>query len=119
MNIPVELSAQAYPATIDDCSPARLAACLAALGHPARIAILRHLAGAQTCCCKEVVATLDLAQSTVSQHLNVLRDAGLVRRTSCGQKSCYTVDREALRAFSGIFLELIDSCVADASECNE
>nr|WP_274424467.1 metalloregulator ArsR/SmtB family transcription factor [Chelativorans sp. YIM 93263] len=89
---------------------------MAALGHPARIAILRHLSGVQACCCKEVVAQFDLAQSTVSQHLKVLHEAGLVCRTSQGQKSCYAVDRNALRELSGGFHDLIDMCVAGESE---
>ena len=51
-----------------------MAARLAALSHPARLRILRHLSGRGACCCKEVVEQLDLAQSTVSQHLKVLVD---------------------------------------------
>ena len=59
--------------------PDELAGKLAALSHPARIGILLHLAGSGPCCCKQVVERFDLAQSTVSQHLKVLVDAGLVR----------------------------------------
>ena len=57
---------------------AGVAARLAALSHPARLAIVRRLAAADACCCKDVVRHLDLAQSTVSQHLKVLVQAGLV-----------------------------------------
>lgn len=76
---------------------AELAACLAALAHPARIAILRHLARADSCCCGEVVGHLELAQSTVSQHLKVLVSAGLVRFETEGQRSCYALNRPALK----------------------
>lgn len=68
-----------------------------ALSHPARIAILRTLAARQTCICGEIVEELPLAQSTVSQHLRVLRDAGLVQSESSGPRSCYTLDQGTLQ----------------------
>ena len=54
-----------------------MAAKLAALSHPVRIEILRHLSARSACCCRDVVERIDLAQSTVSQHLKVLVAAGL------------------------------------------
>jgi len=96
-----------------DCSErAALAARLAALAHPARIEILQHLAGVEACCCKDVVSRLDLAQSTVSQHLKVLVDAGLVRLTPGRPRSRYEVDREALAALAGAVDHLLDFCCA-------
>lgn len=92
--------------------PAALAARFAALGHPARIEILRHLAGVEACCCKDVVERLDLAQSTVSQHLKVLVEAGLVRLTPGRPRSRYEVDRDALAALSGAVDHLLDFCCA-------
>jgi len=94
---------------------AALAGRLAALGHPARIEILQHLAGVEACCCKDVVARLDLAQSTVSQHLKVLVDAGLVRLTPGRPRSRYEVDREALAALSSSIDHLLDFCCAPPS----
>ena len=82
----------------------------AALSHPARIEILRYLAGSQSCCCKDVVEQLDLAQSTVSQHLKVLVEAGLVRFSSERQRSLYEIDREALTAFFNQVADLIQAC---------
>ena len=75
-----------------------LAPALAALSHPVRIRILHHLCRNEICCCKDVVEQFDLAQSTVSQHLKVLVDAGLVRFRSQRPRSCYCVDRDALDA---------------------
>ena len=49
-----------------------------ALGHPARVRILRLLVRRETCVCGDIVDELPLAQSTVSQHLKVLKEAGLV-----------------------------------------
>jgi ArsR family transcriptional regulator len=89
-----------------------LAPKLAALSHPARIEILQYLAGCGCCCCKDVVGHLDLAQSTVSQHLKVLVDAGLVRFSPEKQRSRYELDREALAGLSLSVSTFIDSCCA-------
>jgi DNA-binding transcriptional ArsR family regulator len=87
-----------------------LAAKLAALSHPARIEILKHLADQPACCCKDVVQQLDLAQSTVSQHLKVLVEAGLVRFSAERQRSRYEIDREALADMSASVATLVDTC---------
>jgi ArsR family transcriptional regulator, arsenate/arsenite/antimonite-responsive transcriptional repressor len=83
---------------------------LGALAHPARIRILEHLSGCGSCCCKDVVERLDLAQSTVSQHLKMLVQAGLVRMNSDGQRSRYEVDREAIATLSRAVGGLLESC---------
>lgn len=93
---------------------AQLAVWAKALGHPARIAILRTLAERQTCLCGEVVDELPLAQATVSQHLKALKDAGLIRGETDGPRSCYCLDAPALRrvheALDGLFGGLNCSC---------
>jgi ArsR family transcriptional regulator len=83
---------------------------LKALGHPARLEILRVLAARGTCVCGEIVEILPLAQATVSQHLKVLKEAGLIRGRINGKNSCYCLDprgiadlREALDEFLGGF----------------
>lgn len=68
-----------------------------ALGHPARVKILRFLARAESCICGDIVLEVGLAQATVSQHLKVLKAAGLVRGTVSGPKSCYCLETGALR----------------------
>jgi DNA-binding transcriptional ArsR family regulator len=70
-----------------------------ALAHPARIAILKELALRQTCICGEIVEVLPLAQSTVSQHLKELKDAGLIQGTIDGVKSCYCINPEVFKRF--------------------
>ena len=70
-----------------------------ALCHPTRIKILRELAARQTCMCGELVEELQFAQSTVSEHLRVLKQAGLVAGWSDGPRSCYCVDADTLRRF--------------------
>lgn len=67
-----------------------------ALGHPVRVRILRLLLAHDACFCGEICDHLPLAQSTVSQHLKVLREAGLVQSTACGRATGYSVDRARL-----------------------
>jgi len=70
-----------------------------ALGHPARVAILRQLGERGECVCGEIVSALPLAQATVSQHLKVLKDAGLVQGEIDGPRVCYCIDPEAVKRF--------------------
>lgn len=67
-----------------------------ALGHPARVAIMRHLLQVDRCICGEIVSILPLAQSTVSQHLKQLKEAGLIRGEIDGPRSCYCADKNRL-----------------------
>src|SRR5258705_12838766 len=68
-----------------------------ALGHPARVAILRLLMKRGECICGQIVDVLPLAQATVSQHLKVLKDAGLVSGEIDGPRTCYCVNPESLK----------------------
>lgn len=68
-----------------------------ALGHPARVKIVRILARRRECLCGEIVDELPLAQSTVSQHLKILKEAGLVRGEVDGPRVCYCLSEGALR----------------------
>jgi ArsR family transcriptional regulator len=70
----------------------RLAQMLKALGNPVRFQIMQTLAERQTCITQEIVDTTPLAQSTVSQHLKVLREAGLIRGEIEGPATCYCID---------------------------
>ncbi|MBK6523340.1 MAG: winged helix-turn-helix transcriptional regulator [Sphingobacteriaceae bacterium] len=65
-----------------------------ALGHPARIAILEVLTKRTDCMCGDIVEELPLSQSTVSQHLKELKDAGLIKGTIEGAKVCYCIDEK-------------------------
>lgn len=67
-----------------------------ALGHPARVAIVRFLKAKGVCICGEIVEVLPLAQSTVSQHLKVLKEAGLVQGETDGPRSCYCLNPDTL-----------------------
>ncbi len=79
-----------------------------ALGHPARIAILRLLIKKQTCVCGDIVDELPLSQSTVSQHLKELKEAGLIKGDIDGAKTCYCIDEkswEEAKNYLGLFLD--------------
>ena len=80
-----------------------LAAFAKALSHPARIAILKVLAQNNECVCGEIVEVLPLAQSTVSQHLKELKDAGLIKGTVEGPRSCYCINWKAFEKFNQSF----------------
>jgi len=87
-----------------------------ALGHPVRLSILRILAERRSdCCCTDVTESLPLAQSTVSQHIKVLLDAGLVERSPKGTRNCYSLNTERLGALNGAFSGLFSGLVADLS----
>jgi ArsR family transcriptional regulator len=73
-----------------------------AVGHPARVAILRLLVRREACICGDIVDELPLAQSTVSQHLKVLKEAGLIRGEIDGPRVCYCVEPRALRRLKAL-----------------
>lgn len=73
-----------------------------ALGHPARVQILRILVRKEACICGEIVDELPLAQSTVSQHLKILKDAGLIRGDVDGPRVCYCIEPRALRRLKAL-----------------
>src|SRR3954467_6702107 len=72
----------------------KLAKYAKALGHPARIAILELLVKKQACVCGDIVEELPLSQSTVSQHLKELKEAGLIKGDIDGAKVCYCIDEK-------------------------
>jgi DNA-binding transcriptional ArsR family regulator len=65
-----------------------------ALAHPARVAILKLLIQKQACICGDIVDELPLSQSTVSQHLKELKEAGLIKGDIDGTKVCYCIDEK-------------------------
>ena len=75
----------------------RLARMLKALGNPIRFQIIMTLAERQTCITNEIVETTPLAQSTVSQHLKVLSEAGLIHGEVEGPATCYCLDPDNIR----------------------
>jgi ArsR family transcriptional regulator len=85
-----------------------LAAFAKAISHPARVAILKVLAQKNECVCGQIVEVLPLAQSTVSQHLKELKEAGLITGTVEGVTSCYCINWKAFTVFKEEFNSLFD-----------
>lgn len=84
----------------------RLARLAKALAHPARVAILRMLVRHEGCIVGDIVDELPLAQSTISQHLKQLKDAGLVRGEVDGPRVCYCVEPGAVALFKALVAAL-------------
>ena len=77
-------------------SDVELATLAKALGHPARVQIVRFLLSQDSCMCGDIVEHLPLAQSTVSQHLKMLKASGLIQGTIDGPRVCYCVEPKVL-----------------------
>jgi ArsR family transcriptional regulator len=90
----------------------RVAAFARALSHPARVAILRTLAERASCICGEIVDVLPLAQSTVSQHLKELKEAGLIKGEIEGPRSCYCLDQDTLGHMAAVMREFLGQITA-------
>jgi DNA-binding transcriptional ArsR family regulator len=80
-----------------------------ALAHPARIAILQLLLKKQNCICGDIVDELPLSQSTVSQHLKELKEAGLIKGDIDGVKMCYCIDEKEWKNAQTILNTLFES----------
>jgi ArsR family transcriptional regulator len=89
---------------------AELAELAKALGHPARLKILKILIDKNVCMCGQIVELMPLAQATVSQHLKELKNVGLIRGEIEGPKTCYCLDYETLKkakeAFGKLFSKI-------------
>jgi ArsR family transcriptional regulator len=104
-----------HPTAVDD-AVAQLAK---ALGHPARVRILRLLLAHDACYCGQLVDQLSLAQATVSQHLKVLKDAGLIVGEIEGLRTCYCASRERLVELHDLLEGMLDEAVeVDTSGCD-
>ena len=77
-----------------------------ALAHPARIAILQFLATQKSCICGDIVNELPLSQSTVSQHLRELKNAGLIKGEVEGPSICYCIDEKVWHKAKTLLSEL-------------
>jgi DNA-binding transcriptional ArsR family regulator len=88
-----------------------------ALGHPARVAILNLLIDKQTCFCGDIVDELPIAQSTVSQHLKELKDAGLIKGEIEGASVCYCIDEKIWSKAQKLILGLFDKFSTINSKC--
>jgi len=93
-------------ATAPSESDEALATLAKAIAHPVRLQIVRLLSSRTTCVCGEIVESLPLAQSTVSEHLRVLKQAGLVKGEVDGPRVCYCLDPEGVSRLKKLMEEL-------------
>ena len=106
-SLPVSPSARSsrgrMSAPAEELELARLAR---ALGHPARVAIVRLLLRKGDCQCRVIVDRLPLAQATVSQHLKVLKEAGLVRGEIDPPRVCYCINPDTVERLKALIAKL-------------
>ena len=76
-----------------------LAKIFKAMGHPTRIKIVEHLIKINSCVCGEIVEIFPFSQSTISQHLKLLKDSGVVHGEIEGPKTCYCINFDVLNTF--------------------
>jgi len=89
-----------------DATDEALAQLAWAVAHPARVQIVRLLIRRKSCVCGEIVDQLPLAQSTVSQHLKILKESGLIQGEVDGPKVCYCINRQRLKELKSLVARL-------------
>ena len=95
----------------------KIAAYAKALAHPARVAILQLLIKQQSCICGDIVEVLPLSQSTVSQHLKELKEAGLIKGDIEGAKVCYCIDEKEWTNAKNYLSNLFESYSVSNKKC--
>jgi len=75
--------------------------------HPARVAILQHISKQDSCICNDLVEEIGLAQATISQHLKVINDAGLLDGNFQGKSLCYCLNIERFRNFKSCLIHFL------------
>jgi|TARA_B110000977_G_scaffold201489_1_gene296383 DNA-binding transcriptional ArsR family regulator len=94
-----------------------LASIAKALAHPARMAILKHLIKQNSCICGDLVLEIGLAQPTISQHLSVLKQTGLIKGNISGTSVCYCIDTEAWQEANQAFASLFAAGMPKTNDC--
>ena len=88
-----------------------------AFGHPARVAILQHLFRIDACVCGDLVDEIGLAQPTISQHLNELKQLGLIKGNIEGTSVCYCINKENWGTMKEIMLPFLDQDLSQENCC--
>jgi ArsR family transcriptional regulator, arsenate/arsenite/antimonite-responsive transcriptional repressor len=102
--------------TVETTVEQEVAVLAKALGHPARVRIMRLLLAHDACYCGQLVDELALAQATVSQHLKVLKEAGLIVGEIDGLRTCYCASRERLAELHELVGGILDEAVELAED---
>ena len=94
-----------------------IAEILKALGHPARLEIVKFLMTSSTCICGDIVEVLPLAQSTVSKHLSELKRVGVIKGTVTGNNICYCLDEAGFEKIKGFFQDVAKHLEKTKNKC--
>lgn len=95
----------------------KLASYAKALGHPARIAILEFLLKYNSCICNDLVEYLPLSQSTISQHLKELKEAGFIKGEIEGPKICYCINEKVWEEARDMILNIFSAYQSNKNCC--
>lgn len=90
-----------------------IAALAKVLSHPARVAILQYISNQESCICGDIVEEIGLSQPTISQHLQVIRQAGLIKGTSEGKSICYCLDIDRFKELQHFFNQFFNTTTAN------
>ena len=110
MNLSRTMVTQIDGSSLGAGNSVEMAAIFAALSNPSRIDILRHIACHKDCGCKDITDVLPLAQSTVSQHIKVLVEAGILRMETLHPRSRYAINEDVLKDLADITNTFLGSC---------
>ena len=90
-----------------------IAALAKVLSHPARVAILQYISKQESCICGDIVEEIGLSQPTISQHLQVIRQAGLIKGTFEGKSVCYCLAKDRFKEFQSLFNQFFNTTTAN------
>lgn len=94
-----------------------MAKMLKAIAHPARLTIIEYISQQNSCVCGDIVEHLDLAQSTVSQHLKELKKVAIIKGDITSKSPCYCLNEEVLTQYKTIFDQLFNTKVCKDQNC--
>ena len=86
------------------------------LGHPARVAILQYISQQEACICNDIVDEIGLAQPTISQHLQVISKAGLIKGNFKGNSICYCININRFQEFQDLFNNYFNTTTANCCQ---
>ena len=117
MHAPTQVPRAATDQPVDnDIADEDIALIARALSHPARVQIIRLLLSKKTCIGGDIVDVIGLAQSTVSEHLRILKASGIIIGEITRPRVCYSLNLPRLRPFNEFLNLILDS---DAEASNE
>lgn len=81
--------------------------------HPARVAILQYISKQEGCICNDIVDEIGLSQPTISQHLQVINNAGLLKGSFKGKSVCYCLNLNRFQEFQQLFNQFLNKTTSN------